>query len=135
MQNLYLVKIMELIQLDGTSDTPDVKLDPDNRHVRLAGRSLPEDVSEFYSPILKWLDDYSKTTSDKTIVEFQLDYYSSATSKMLLAIFYKLEKLKENGTDVLVKWFFPEDDEDIQDSGEMYADIVDLPFEHIRYSV
>jgi len=66
-------------------------------------------------------------------VEFKLDYYSSATSKMLMAIMSRIEKLQENGSEVLIKWWYPEDDEDIEDSGYMYSDLVDVPFELISY--
>ena len=45
----------------------------------------------------------------------------------------KLEDLYENGNDVLIKWYYPEDDEDMQEAGEEYADIVDSPFEQVSY--
>jgi hypothetical protein len=32
-----------------------------------------------------------------------------------------------------VKWHYPEDDEDMAEAGNEYADIVDLPFEQIPY--
>jgi hypothetical protein len=35
---------------------------------------------------------------------------------------------------VLVKWYAPEDDEDMQEAGEEYADIVDVTFEQLVYS-
>ena len=31
--------------------------------------------------------------------------------------------------EVLVEWYYEEDDEEIMDSGEDYKDIVDIPFE------
>ena len=45
----------------------------------------------------------------------------------------KLEELHENGNDVLIKWYYPDDDEDMQEAGEEYAEIVDVPFEQISY--
>ena len=50
---------------------------------------------------------------------------------MLLDVLMKLEELHQNGKDVLVKWHYPEDDEDMKEAGEEYADIVDIPFEQI----
>jgi len=124
---------MELVKIEPTDDTPGVLLDPERNIVNFNGRSLPEDVSAFYNPILKWLEEYSNEKADKTVVEFKLDYYSSATSKMLMAIMSRIEKLQENGSEVLIKWWYPEDDEDIEDSGYMYSDLVDVPFELISY--
>ena len=46
----------------------------------------------------------------------------------------KLEDLHKKGKEVLVKWYFPEDDEDMQEAGNEYADIVEIPFEQIAYN-
>jgi hypothetical protein len=46
----------------------------------------------------------------------------------------KLEDLHNAGHEVLVKWHYPEDDEDMQEAGNEYADIVEIPFEQIGYS-
>jgi len=46
----------------------------------------------------------------------------------------KLEELHEKGYDVLVRWHYPEDDEDMEEAGEEYAEIVDVPFEKVAYS-
>jgi hypothetical protein len=39
-----------------------------------------------------------------------------------------MEKLKERGTDVTIRWLYTEDDEDIQEAGENYAEMVDVNF-------
>ena len=46
----------------------------------------------------------------------------------------KLESLHESGKEVLVKWFYPNDDEDMKEAGAEYADIVDIPFEQVGYN-
>ena len=43
----------------------------------------------------------------------------------------KLEELHKSGKEVLVHWHYSEDDEDMKEAGEEYADIVDVPFEQI----
>ena len=48
---------METIKILGTDDTPNVILDANNEIFEISGRSLPEDVSAFYEPILSWLDE------------------------------------------------------------------------------
>jgi hypothetical protein len=124
---------MEPIHIQETEDTPKITLDPDNNIFELSGRSLPEDVASFYDPILNWLDEYSEGPNDKTTVNFKLDYFNTASSKALLDILMKLEEIHENGNEVVIKWYYPEDDEDMQEAGEEYAEIVDLPFEQISY--
>ncbi len=124
---------MEVIKIKGTDDTPSIVLDKDNEIFEISGRSLPEDVSTFYEPILNWLDEYAENPNSKTVFSFKLVYFNTASSKLLLDILMKLEDLYENGNDVLIKWYYPEDDEDMQEAGEEYADIVDIPFEQVSY--
>jgi hypothetical protein len=50
---------------------------------------------------------------------------------MLLDILMKLEELFHAGKEVLIKWHYAEDDEDMKEAGEEYADIVDVPFEQV----
>jgi hypothetical protein len=124
---------METIKIQGTEDTPKIILDVDNDIMEISGRSLPEDVSAFYEPVLNWLKEYSENPLDKTVFNFRLTYFNTASSKLLLDILMILEELKENGHDVLIVWHYPEEDEDMEEAGDEYADIVDVPFEKVSY--
>ncbi len=125
---------METIKIQGTEDTPKIILDADNEVMEISGRSLPEDVSAFYEPVLNWLNEYAENPNKKTIFNFKLTYFNTASSKLLLDILMKLEEMHENGNDILIRWHYPEDDEDMEEAGEEYADIVDVPFEQVGYS-
>ncbi len=124
---------MEVIKIMGTDDTPNVIFDAENEIFEISGRSLPEDVTAFYEPIINWLEEYTKNANEKSVFNFKLVYFNTASSKMLLDVLMKLEEIYEAGKEVLVKWFYPEDDEDMQEAGEEYADIVDIPFEQVGY--
>jgi len=125
---------MDVIKIMGTDDTPTVMLDAANNKFEISGRSLPEDVTAFYSPIIGWMENYNQTPLPKTVFNFKLVYFNTASSKMLLDVLMKLEELHNAGKEVLVKWHFAEDDEDMKEAGEEYADIVDVPFEQISVS-
>lgn len=124
---------MEVIKILGTDDTPGITLDAQNEIFEIAGRSLPEDVASFYDPVLNWLNEYAESPNKKTNFNFKLTYFNTASSKVLLDILMKLEEIHEAGHEVLVKWYSPDDDEDMQEAGEEYADIVDVPFEQLSY--
>jgi hypothetical protein len=47
---------METIKIQGSEDTPKIILDAGNEILEISGRSLPEDVSSFYEPVLNWLN-------------------------------------------------------------------------------
>ena len=126
---------MNTIKIMGTDDTPTVILDAENEVFEISGRSLPEDVTAFYEPIIHWLEEYSSNPCAKTIFTFKLVYFNTASSKLLLDILMKLEQMHEDGKDILIRWYYPEDDEDMQEAGEEYADIVDVPFEQVSYTL
>jgi len=120
---------MNTIKLKGTDDTPGVTLDIENNIFEISGRSMPEDVSEFYQPILDWIDTEMKKYKDKIVFAFKMNYFNTASSKLLLDILIRLEKMVANGQDVSVHWYYDEDDEDMMEAGEEYAEIVEVPFE------
>ena len=126
---------MEVIKIIGTDDTPSVTLDAQNEIFEISGRSLPEDVAAFYEPILDWLDRYAEEPNNKTVFNFKLVYFNTASSKLILDILLKLEEMHENEKEILIRWHFPEDDEDMEEAGEEYADIVEVPFEQVSYSL
>ena len=125
---------MEALYLEETDETPGIKLDSEKNIFEFSGKSLPEDVATFYNPILDWLDNYSKNLNDMTEVVFRLDYFNTASSKMILDVLLKLEEFQESGKSVKVKWYFAEDDEDMEDAGSEYSEIVDIPFEFESYN-
>ena len=109
---------MEVIKIQGTDDTTTVTLEADKGLFEISGRSLPEDVTAFYAPILSWLDDYAGNPNPKTVFTFKLVYFNTASSKLLLDILVKLEEIHSDGKDVWIKCSCPDDDEHMKEAGE-----------------
>lgn len=126
---------MEAIKLQGTDDTPTVILDKANALFEFSGRSLPEDVNSFYEPILDWLSDYAEAPNSETSVIFKLVYFNTASSKLILDILLKFEEIGEAGSNVQINWYYPDDDEDMEEAGDEYSDIVDIPIKKIPYTL
>lgn len=124
---------MEVIKIKGTDDTPNVILDAESNIIEFSGRSLPEDVVTFYAPVIQWIEEYAKSPNPKTEVIFRLEYFNTASSKVLLDILLKFEDILNDGNEVVVQWYFQEDDEDMEEAGEEYSEIVDIPFEMHSY--
>ena len=120
---------MEVINLDGTEDTPRIVLDKANNLFEISGRSLPEDAAEFYEPILNWLEKYKGSENPKTNFMFKLEYFNTASSKLILDILTNLEEIEG----AMVTWYYHEDDEDMQEAGEEFSELVDIPFEFKTY--
>jgi len=50
---------MEVLSIKGTQETPEVMLDKQSGVFSISGKSLPEDVKEFYNPLIEWIENYS----------------------------------------------------------------------------
>ena len=123
---------MDALRIPATDDTPEVILDSSGEF-EFSGKSLPEDVASFYDPIIDWIDEYGQNANDSSIFKFKLTYFNTASSKMILDILMKLEELSEGGADIKVEWHYEEEDEDMEEAGEEYSDIVEVPFDMVPY--
>ncbi|MCW5909491.1 MAG: DUF1987 domain-containing protein [Cyclobacteriaceae bacterium] len=120
---------MEILNIEGAEDTPKIILDRTNGIFEISGRSLPEDSAEFYKPVLEWLKSYSGQSNSATDFVFKLEYFNTASSKLILDVLSSLESI--GGT--TVHWYHHEDDEDMQEAGQEFSELVEIPFEFRTY--
>lgn len=120
---------MENISIEGTPKTPAINFNNDEGLIEIKGRSIPENSIEFYKPMVDWLEKYGSNPKAKTVVNIQLEYFNTSSSKCILDVFKKLETIHKAGHDVVINWFYEEDDEDMLEAGEDYQSIIRVPFE------
>lgn len=120
---------MEILNLEGTEDTPKIILDKKNGIFEISGRSLPEDSAEFYRPVLEWIAKYSAEPNPATEFVFKLEYFNTASSKLILDVLSALEDIKG----MKINWYFHEDDEDMEEAGQEFSELVEIPFEFRTY--
>lgn len=120
---------MDILHLEGTEDTPRIILDKKNGIMEISGRSLPEDSTEFYKPVLDWIEAYANDPNASTLFVFKLEYFNTASSKLILDVLYALEDLPG----IKVQWYFHEEDEDMEEAGEEFSELVEIPFEFTAY--
>ena len=125
---------MEIFNIESTEDSPQIVLDRESNILEISGRSLPEDVNTFYEPMMSWIEEYTKDPLDVTVFNFKLTYFNTASSKIILDILTQFEEMIEEGHEVMVRWHYPEEDEDMMEAGEEYSEMVDVPFEMVSYS-
>lgn len=123
---------IENILREGSAKTPAVNFDSASGKLELKGRSIPENSVEFYKPLNDWIDVYGSNPCPQTIVDIKLEYFNTSSSKCILDLFKKLEKISQKGTEVHVNWYFEQDDEDMEEAGEDYQAIIKLPFKMIE---
>jgi hypothetical protein len=123
---------METLLIEGSAKTPTIKFDAEQGIIEIKGRSIPENSIEFYKPLIDWLEKYSSKPKTDTIVNIQLEYFNTSSSKCILDVFKKLESINKGGqSQVVINWDYEEDDEDMSEAGEDYQAIINVPFKMV----
>ena len=123
---------MESLLIEGTAKTPNIRFDGNQGLIEIKGRSIPENSIEFYKPLVDWLDNYSQGPKQTTKVNIQLEYFNTSSSKCILDVFKKLESIHKSNHEVVINWYYEEDDEDMLEAGEDYESIIRIPFKMIE---
>ncbi|PLX15790.1 MAG: hypothetical protein C0599_16220 [Salinivirgaceae bacterium] len=55
-----------------------------------------------------------------------MTYFNTASSKIVLDIFQLVKNAKQNGHDVSILWGYEEDDEEMCETGEDFAEIIGI---------
>ena len=132
---------MEKLIIEPTVFTPRVILDHEEHFIELEGESRPQDVREFYYPILEWMDDFSEAllrsdgSSKPVIASFNFNYFNSASAKCILDICKILAKLRSDNIDASARWHYVKGDDDMLEAGMEMALIVKMPFEFIELEI
>lgn len=114
-------------------DTPRIEFNKKTGILLIEGKSFPPDVTSYFKNVVDWLKEYAKNPAKKTIMKLKLDYFNTASSKVIMDILYKMEEMYANGFDVLIQWYYPDDDEDMMETGKEYDELIKVPFEQIGY--
>lgn len=123
----------ESLYIDSSDSTPGVRLNKQEGKLEFTGKSLPENVKEFYSPILDWIKKYLDEPNELTKVIFNFEYFNTSSSKVIMDIIEKLKILQDNGRKLEIDWYYIEEDDDMLEAGEDYSDITEIPFNFISY--
>ncbi len=123
---------MDTIVIEGTPKTPAVNFNASTGIIELKGRSIPENSIDFYKPLIEWIEKYGAAPQQKTVVNVQLEYFNTSSSKCILDVFKRLEAIAANGHDITINWHYEEDDEDMLEAGEDYQSIIKVPFKMVE---
>ncbi len=116
------------LHINATNETPGVHFDAGANRLEIIGKSLPENATGFYEPLLHWMQSYVQQPNEETQLVMELEYFNTATSKPIVQLLELLGDIHQQGHKVTVVWRFSEDDEDIEDAGLELSEIVQVPF-------
>jgi len=128
---------MNPLKIEQTNVSPFVNFDTSLGTYILAGYSRPENVRDFYFPIINWLDEFKKTLieskkAEKSIdpvnFDFKFIYFNSSSAKFLYDIVILLNDMQKEGLPININWYYDKDDDELREAGEELSDMAQVPF-------
>jgi len=123
---------MEKIFMEPSRVTPLINFDPEEGILEMKGRSSPENSIQFYQKVIQNLDMFAVDGQGDFTANFAFEYFNTSSSKCLFDVFKRLVRIRDSGKELVINWFFEEDDEDMMEAGEDYSDLLDLEFNFIE---
>jgi hypothetical protein len=121
---------MTNLNFEPTTSTPAVRFTADGR-LLIEGRSLPENVSRFYDPLIQWVKELE---AEVVRLDLNLEYLNSASSKKLLEMLRAIDR-NDCVETFIINWHYEADDEDALESGQIFEDLLDkAEFRYHEYS-
>ncbi len=122
---------MEEIRIAPTKNTPEVILNPEGI-IRIKGRSIHENVTDFFNPVEDWVTSYILSPAPVTSVDLNLEYFNSASAKVFIHLLQKITYVTLKHKKFIINWYYEEGDEDIFERGEYFSSVLDVPFNFIK---
>ncbi len=115
------------INIDATKQTPEIVLNESDLRILIRGSSYPENAAALYTPVIEWLDEIDQDFNGEFVCEFDFNFLSSSSHKMVYDILYKLQLLYRKNKKIQIVWYYEEADEDIMDKGDEFTRLLDMP--------
>jgi len=122
---------MKELILPATKSSPEIILNPSGI-IKIKGRSIHENIIGFFKPVEDWVIEYIKIPADVTCLDISLEYFNSASAKLLIHLFQKISHVQLKNKKFIINWYYEEGDEDILERGEYFSSVLNIPFNFIR---
>ena len=120
------------ISIKASQFTPFVKIDPEKGDVVIKGNSSPENARKFYQPVFHMLEEIFQSSQEPIILNLAFGYFNIASSKCLFDLFRMLKKSETTNRKAIVNWFYEENIDEMKETGEDYADLLDMQFNFVE---
>lgn len=132
---------MKSLHIDGSVVSPMVDFNLETRVLEISGYSRPENVRDFYFPLIQWLDDLNtflkeNNTMNKDIEPFSFKlkfvYFNSSSAKFIYDIIILLNGFQKEGFPIKIYWYYDAEDDELREAGEELSDMANVPFNYVE---
>ena len=123
--------MMEELRFLPTKNTPEIFLNPEGI-IRIKGRSIHEDVTDFFALVEDWVSVYITSPAEVTCVDINLEYFNSASTKVFIHLLQNITNVTLKNKKFIFNWYYEDGDEDILERGEYFSSVLNVPFNFIK---
>lgn len=105
--------------------TPEVLINTEDHILLMKGRSSPENSVMFFDQVKRGISNYFQNEQHLD-VHFMFEYFNTSSSKSIFEIIKMLKKYMSIGKSVTFNWVYESYDEDMLETGEDYADLLEV---------
>jgi hypothetical protein len=123
------MKELKNIYIEATTKTPAVDFNCLTGDLILHGRSIPENASDLYDPVFKWVNEYINNPRPTTNLRLNLEYFNTASSIWIAKIVKSLTKIKDPENSLFIHLYFNVEDYDdmgTEDVKDAMAPVIDI---------
>ena len=113
-----------------TTNSPEFLFRPDGM-IKIIGRGLYVNKTEATEQIMNWIDEYISNPAEITYVIIAFEYLNSFSTMIIVSMLRKLSQVILNSGNLVIQWYYEEDDEDILERGEYISLTLDIPITFI----
>lgn len=112
---------MKNLHIEGVRDiyfVPAIDFNAQTGVCTISGESFLEDTIEFYTPVLQWLEEYTKDIKRQLTLNIKLAYFNTNSARCLLDMLKLLKIFEYEGGKVRINWYCYEDDIEMKETVE-----------------
>jgi hypothetical protein len=123
------MKEFKSILREPTGKTPQVDFNHLTGELIIAGRSIPENATNLYEPLLEWINQYINNSKPTTNLRLNLEYFNTASSIWLAKIVKSLSKIGNPDHVLFIHLYFnieEFDNMEVEDIKDVLGPVVDI---------
>ena len=96
----------ENLHIDAQHNTPEIKLNAQTGDLVFTGKSIPENATQLYTPVIQWIKQYIEDPLEETNLHLDLIYFNTASSIWIARMFKELSQINDPEKLLIIHLYF-----------------------------
>lgn len=127
--------MLERLYRASTKSSPEVDFNPEAGVLKIKGQSYPENPPAFYHDLFVWLKKYLAAADHEILVELNISYMNTSSTKCIMDMIYLLEDAFNAGANVCINWHYTARNRSMRECGEEFREELNVKFNIIAEEV